>query len=100
MASGNSNYNRGSMPVKSQSGTFSGFMNLTVYGSCLLAVILLMPILVFAVNVAWPAALIASLVLGIVLGMVFKLKGSWYLSLAALCIIAVIASVLISIIAG
>jgi len=100
MASGSSNYNRGEMSVKAQSGTFSGFMGLTVYGGCALAVILLMPILVFAVNLSWLPALIASFVLGVVLGLIFKLKGGWYVGLVALGVIAAIISVLLSLLAG
>jgi len=100
MASGHSDYTRGEMPVNAQSGTFSGFMGLTVYGGCALGVILLMPILVFAVNMSWLPALIISFVFGVVLGMVFKLKGGWYVGLVALAIMAAIASILLSLLAG
>ncbi|MEP1231052.1 MAG: aa3-type cytochrome c oxidase subunit IV [Litorimonas sp.] len=100
MASGHSNHTRGKMPVQAQSGTFAGFMNLTVYGACALVVILLMPILIFAVNVAWFPALIASFVMGVVLGLIFKLKGGWYVSLVMLSILAIIMSVFIPLLAN
>ena len=100
MASGHSDYTRGQMPVQAQSGTFSGFMNLPVYGACALGVILLMPILVFAVNVSWFPALIISFVLGIILGLIFKLKSGWYVTLVALSITAFIISLLISVFSG
>lgn len=100
MASEHSNYTRGKMPVQAQSGTFSGFMGLTVYGTCALAVILLMPILVFAVHLSWFPALIISFVLGVILGMVFKLKSGWYVGLVILAIIAAVSSLLLSLTAG
>jgi len=99
MASGHSDYTRGEMPVEAQSGTFSGFMGLTVYGSCAIGVILLMPILVFAVGLPWFPSLIASFAFGIVLGLIFKLKGGWYVSLVILAIIAAIMSIALSAIA-
>ena len=100
MASGHSDYTHGEMPVKAQAGTFSGFMDLTVYGACALGVILLMPILVFAVNMAWLPALIASFVFGIILGLVFKLKGGWYVGLVIMAIIAAVTSITVTLIAG
>lgn len=96
MAAGHSDYTRGKMPVEAQSGTFSGFMGLTVYGGCAIGVILLMPILVFAVRLAWPLALIISFVFGIILGVVFKLKGGWYVGLVVMAIMATIVSFLLS----
>ena len=100
MASGHSDYTRGKMPVQAQSGTFSGFMGLTVYGGCALAVILMMPILVFAVNMSWPLSLIISFTLGVILGLVFKLKSGWYVGLVMLSVIAAIASIILSLVAG
>ena len=96
MAAGHSDYTRGKMPVEAQSGTFSGFMGLTVYGGCAIGVILLMPILVFAVHLAWPLALIISFVFGIILGVVFKLKGGWYVFVVGLAILTAIFSVVFS----
>jgi len=100
MAAGHSDYTRGKMPVQAQSGTFSGFMGLTVYGSCALGVILLMPILVFAVNMAWFPALILSFAFGVILGLIFKLKGGWYVGLVILAIVAAVASLLLSLNTG
>jgi len=100
MASGHSDYTRGKMPVKAQSGTFSGFMGLTVYGTSALGVILLMPILIFAVNMAWLPALVISFVFGVILGLIFKLKSGWYGGLVALAIVAAITSALLSLFAA
>ena len=86
MASGHSDYSRGSMPVKSQSGTFSGFMEFTIYGGCAVAVIVVLPILIFALHMAWFPALLVTLIFGVILGAVFKLKAIWYGILAALAV--------------
>lgn len=99
MAGGTSNYNRGSMEVEAQSGTFSGFMGGTKYGGAAVALIVLMPTLVFAVNMAWPPALVATVIFGFILGAAMKFKGAWYVGLVGAAIFTAIVSVLISLIA-
>ncbi len=86
MASANSDYETGSMPIEAQSKTFGGFMNMTVYGGSLVAFILLYPILVFCTPLAWLPSLIITLVFGIILGVALKLKGGWYASIIGLSI--------------
>jgi len=83
MAGGHSDYKRGSMEVSAQSGTFSGFMGGTVYGGAAVALIVLMPTLVFAVNMHWLPSLIATVVFGIILGLALKLKPGWYVGVIA-----------------
>lgn len=90
MAGGHSDYNRGDMPIEGQKATFGGFMNWTVYGGAFLVVILLFPILVFAANFAWLPSLITTVVVGIVMGLALKLKGSWYASIIMLGIITAV----------
>ena len=81
MAAGQSNYNRGEMPVKEQEGTFKGFMAMTMYGGAAVVVILLFPTLIFGTSIGWLASLIVSVIVGIVIGLALKLKGVWYASL-------------------
>ena len=95
MASANSDYQQGSMPVEAQSRTFGGFMNLTVYGGCFLAFILLYPILAFCTPLTWLPSLAIAAVVGIILGLVFKLKGGWYATVIGLSIFFVILRALI-----
>ena len=90
MAAGHSDYQRGTMKVDAQSDTFSGFMSGTVYGGSALALIVLMPTLVFAVGMGWFPALMATVVLGFVLGVALKLKGAWYVSVVAAAILTAI----------
>lgn len=87
MAAEHSDYTHGTMPVEAQEGTFSGFMSLTTYGGAFIVVALVFPTLIFGVNLAWLPALIASVVLAIVLGVVLKLKGTWYASMIGLAIV-------------
>ena len=47
MAAGNSDYTHGEMEVTAQEGTFKGFMGMTMYGGALVALIVIMPTLVF-----------------------------------------------------
>ena len=78
MASGQSDYTRGEMPVEEQEGTFKGFMALTIYGGAALVAILLYPTLVFGTALSWLTSLIITVVVGIVIGLALKLKGAWY----------------------
>lgn len=99
MAGGTSDYNRGSMEVDAQSSAFSGFMGLTKYGGAAIALVVLMPTLVFAVNMAWPTALLATVIFGFILGAAMKFKGAWYVGLVGAAVFTAIISVLISLIA-
>lgn len=99
MAGGHSDYTHGTMKVDAQSGTFSGFMGGTKYGSALIALIVIMPTLVFAVGLHWLPSLIATVVLGFVLGMAMKFKGGWYVGIVGLAVVVAIVSFLLSLFA-
>lgn len=79
----NTNYNRGEMDIDAQSDTFGGFMSYSVYGGAAIIVMLLFPILVFAVNLSWPVAMLTTVVLGIIIGIALKFKAQWYAVLIA-----------------
>jgi hypothetical protein len=80
-------YKHGEMEVSSQKGTFGGFMTGTVYGGSAIVYILMFPILMFAVRLGWLPSLIASVVVGFVLGLALKLKGGWYVFVVGLAIV-------------
>lgn len=100
MAAGSSNYNRGEMNVKAQSGTFGGFMGLTKYGGALVALIVIMPTLVFAVGMGWFSSLIITLIIGFAIGLALKLKAIWYVVLVGLAVFVGIVSFLLTLLAG
>ncbi len=90
MAAGHSDYHRGDMPVEAQAGTFKGFMGLTVYGGALLALIVIMPTLVYGVGLGWVTALFVTLIVGFIIGVALKLKAQWYAVIVALAIFTAI----------
>ena len=100
MAGGHSDYNRGAMEINAQKGTFSGFMGGTVYGSSALILMLLMPILVFAVGLGWVPSLIATFVLGMLIGLGLKLKSGWYVGLIGSCIVLAVLILIFRLISG
>ena len=99
MAGGHSDYTHGTMEVDAQSGTFSGFMDGTKYGGSLIALIVIMPTLVFGVNMHWFPALIATFILGVVIGLALKLKGAWYVALVGISIVTAFVSIVLSLFA-
>lgn len=72
------NYTRGEMSIEDHSETFGGFMEVSKYGGAAIIVTLLFPILTFGTTLAWPTALLISVVIGIVIGMALKFKAQWY----------------------
>lgn len=96
MAGGHSDYKHGSMEVTAQSGTFSGFMGGTIYGGAIIALIVIMPTLVFAVGLHWFPALAATVIFGFLLGIALKLKPAWYVGIIAVSILVAFFSIILS----
>jgi len=99
MAAGSSNYNRGEMEINAQSGTFTGFMSGTKYGGVAIMLVVVMPVLVFALGLHWMPSLAVTVVLGILAGIGLKFKGGWYVGLIATAILTAITCVLLSLVA-
>ena len=100
MAAGHSDYEHGSMDVNAQSGTFSGFMNGTVYGGSAIGLLVIWATLLFAVGTGWFVAVIATVILGIIVGLVLKLKAQWYAGVIGLGILVGIGSAIASLFIG
>jgi len=79
-----SDYVRGEMDIDHQKSTFDGFIAVSVWGSLLTIVSVLYLTLAFAAGMDWLAALIATGIVGGVLGMALGMKTSWYVTLAGL----------------
>ena len=94
----NSNYTRGEMEITDHKGTFSGFMGTSKYGGAAIIVMLLFPILIFGVNLAWPTSLILSVVVGVLIGVALKFKAQWYAGLFGIAIFLAIALTLLGLI--
>lgn len=96
MTGQHSDYVHGTMPVNDHRGTFGGFMSTTRYAGSLIALIVLMPTLVFGSSLTWFPALIITLILGIVLGVALKLKGGWYAGIISLGLFTAVICALLS----
>lgn len=95
-----SDYKRGDMEIGSQKGTFDGFMGLTIYGGTLIALMLLFAILtVGGVGLSWLPALIATFVVGVVVGIGLKLNATYFATITGLMIITAIVCAIVSLIA-
>ncbi len=92
MATAHSDYKHGTMAVGAQTNTFSGFLKSSLYGATFLVFFLLYPILAFCTPLTWPPALLISAVIGIILGVVLKLKGGWFGTVIGLSIFLAIVS--------
>ena len=62
-------------------------MSMSMYGGAAIIVALLVPVLIFGANIAWPAAMLVSVVLGVVIGIALKFKAQWYAVLIAVAIL-------------
>jgi len=91
-----SDYIRGEMEIAPQEGAYKGFMAGTVYGGVAIIVMLLYPILVFAVKLPWLTSLGLAVALGLILGIALKLKAGWYAGLIASAVPLAIISALIA----
>lgn len=85
-----SDYVRGSMPVTGQDKTFNGFMRVSAFSTAFCIVVLLLPILIFSVNVSWLPALIITVFIGVVIAPMLKLGGGWYATLFGMAFLTAI----------
>lgn len=83
-----SDYVHGDMSIVGQDKTFKGFIRLSAFFTAFFIVVLLMPILVFGANMGWPAALVVTFIVGLVISPAFKLGGGWYATLFGLAVLA------------
>ncbi len=84
------NYNRGEMEIDDQEDTFGGFMSMSMYGGAIIIVALLAPIMIFAMNIAWPVAFLSSVILGVLIGIILKFQARWYVLLVAVAVLLAI----------
>ena len=75
---------RGERDIADERATFGGFIAVSVWGSLLTGVSVLYLTLVFAVGMDWLAGLIATAVVGGVLGLALGMKTSWDVTLGGL----------------
>lgn len=81
---------RGEMDISQHKATFDGFIAVAVWGSLLTALSILYLTLVFAVGYDWLASLIGVTVVGVIAGLVMKMKMSWYVTVGGLFVFGLI----------
>lgn len=68
----------GHMDISEQKGTFNAFLTTTVWCSGLIAQGLALLTLAFAIGAGWWAGLAALVVLGVALGLAFRMSGVYW----------------------
>lgn len=85
-----SDYVRGEMDIADQKSTFDGFIAVSVWGGLLTVISVLYLTLAFAVGVDWLASLIATAIVGGVLGLALGMKTSWYVTVGGLFVFGLV----------
>jgi hypothetical protein len=80
-------YEHGHMEVQDQKDTFHGFLMATVWTCGLIAQAVMLLTLAFAIGLGWWPGLSAFVLIGIVLGMVFRLSGVYWAVQVALWVL-------------
>lgn len=80
----------GEMNISAQKSTFDGVMDVTVWSSLLLLMMIFYFTLVFATGVDWLAALIGVSGLTAVFGLLLNLGGAWYMTVAGIFVFGLI----------
>ena len=95
-----SSYQRGSQDISHHQDTYKLVMDITVWSCGLLGAPILFFSLIFGGNIGWFPALVSTLIVAIVAGMVLKRGGAWHATMIGLAIFTGIISLAISLIAG
>ncbi len=72
----------GGMDIADQKATFSGFMAVTVWGSALIVMTVAGLVVAFALGAGWFSGVAVYAVLGGLAGLILRLGGAWWASLA------------------
>jgi hypothetical protein len=80
-------YEHGHMEIKDQKETFHGFLMASVWTSGLIAQSVMLFTLAFAIGLGWFPGLSAFVVIGIVVGLVFRLSGVYWAVQVALWVL-------------
>lgn len=84
-------YTRGEMTITEQKHTYESFMSISVFGAAVLAVTILFLTLVFATDINWLTSLVITAIVGGVFGVVLKQGTAYWLTVAILGVITIIA---------
>lgn len=93
-------YERGHMDIREHKGTFDGFIHATIWGCGLVAMSVALATLAFAIGAGWFPGLLAYVVIGIGVGVLFKQGGAWWATLIATTVLLAIGGAIVPAIAG
>jgi hypothetical protein len=85
----------GNMDISDQKATFHGFLMATVWGCGLAAQIIGLLTLAFAIGAGWWAGFVVFVVIGVALGMSFKLSGVYWAVQVALWVLLALGGLII-----
>ncbi len=91
-----SEYVHGEMSIVGQDKTYQGFLKVSLFLTAFFIVILLFPILMFAVHLSWMSSLIITFIVGLIIAYPFRLSGSWFMTLGGMAVLTLIFGFLIS----
>ncbi|MEZ5996677.1 MAG: aa3-type cytochrome c oxidase subunit IV [Hyphomonadaceae bacterium] len=91
---------RGHMDIQDQKETFHGFLMATVWGCGLTAQLVALLTLAFAIGAGWWSGLAALVVIGIALGLAFRLSGVYWAVQVAIWVLLGLGGLIIPAISG
>ena len=92
-------YTRGEMDISEHKATYSGVMNVSVYSTLVISVVLLCLTLIFGGGFSWINAMMLSAVAGGVSGYFLKQGTAYWVTLAVLAVLGFISGGLVSLLA-
>jgi len=91
---------QGGMDISDQRATFSGFLTATIWTSALIAQAVALLTLAFAIGDGWWAGMAALVVIGVAVGLVFKMPGAWWAVLVAEVVLLGAGGIIVPALAG
>ena len=91
---------RGHMEIQDQKDTFHGFLMATVWTSGLIAQSVMLMTLAFAIGLGWWPGFVAFVLIGIVIGSVFKLSGVYWATQVALWVLLAVGGLIVPALSG
>ena len=90
----------GGMDISDQQATFSGFLTATLWGATHIAQAVALFTLAFAIGAGWWAGLLAVAVLGIGVGLFFRMGSVWWAVQIAQLVLLGLGGIIVPLIAG
>jgi hypothetical protein len=90
----------GEMDIQDQKETFHGFLMASVWTSGLIAQSVMLLTLAFAIGLGWWPGFVAFVLIGVVIGSVFKLSGVYWATQVALWVLLAIGGLIVPALTG